>query len=659
MKTPLPRVTNHNALAAILILATGLAVPCWAAVSVTSPAYRADISGNTTIQISAPGATSATVKCWQSDTGLGHDTTVATVTLSGGNGSFVFPSASYPHGPLVIRITAGTDTCYFQAYNTGGVSWKEGLAAAPVPSPAQGMTVAFSDDFTGALSISRTGAGATYGSHTVGYKDFSGIKFQDYEGAVNPFLRKDSYLRIRADETNNSTGLICSVAQDKTGFKVRPPFYMECRFIAQRATGSWPAFWAPSIPNGSEEYAELDVIEAYGNLTQKRYTAGIHNWPSDSARAYSLILMDGSIPGTSAAEWSDTPHTYGCNVTATTTTFYLDNVAVWSTPTRSEWNSQDFYFLINYAFGGTSGWPVDLSRYGMQSDMYVDWVRVFVPPATTALPVGTFKIVAKHSGKCLDWRTGWNVVQYADAGLASQKWKTADLGGGQYSIQQETTIKSIQVEAASTADGASIIMKNWLAGNHQRWTGQPASNGYFRLINVNSGKAMEVAGSSTADGALLDQWTIGTGANQEFAFASFTIPVGTFKIVAKHSGKCLDWRTGWNVVQYADAGLATQKWKTADLGGGQYSIQQETTIKSIQVEAASTADGASIIMKNWLAGNHQRWTGQPASSGYFRLINVNSGKAMEVAGSSTADGALLDQWTVGTGANQEFAFQSP
>src|SRR5690606_12534458 len=149
-----------------------LTVSIQAAVTVTSPAYRADISGNTTVTIQAPGATTAVVKCWQNGTGLGQDTTVATVTLDGsGNGSFVFPAASYPHGPNTIGSTAGSDTSHLQVYNTGGVSWKEGLSAAPTPSQAQGMSLVYSDDFTGALSISRTGSGATYGSHTVGYKD--------------------------------------------------------------------------------------------------------------------------------------------------------------------------------------------------------------------------------------------------------------------------------------------------------------------------------------------------------------------------------------------------------------------------------------------------------------------------------------------------------
>lgn len=497
-----------------------------AIVTVAAPAYRSDINGNTTVQISAPGATSAVAKCWKNGSGLGLDSTVATVTLNAsGAGSFIFPAASYPHGPLTIRITAGTDTCHLQLYNTGGVSWKEGLAAAPAPAAAQGMAVSYQDDFNGALSISREGTGTTYGSHTIGWGDFSGLAFRDYESSLNPFLRKDTYLRIRATQNANSSlagsGLICSIGQNKAGYKMRIPFYMECRFIAQRAPGSWPAFWAVSLPNGTEPHGELDVIEAYGSVTDRRYTTARHIYPGN-ATAYQTNMMDGSISGTANADWSETAHTYGCKVTATTTTYYLDNVAVWSHATETSWNSQDFYFLINYAFGGSSGWAVDLSRYGMQSDMYVDWVRVYAGTGTVTFPTGTVKITAKVSGKALDGGTisGSTVTQKTYTGSSNQKWDVISLGSGQYAFRQVTTTSALQVTAASLANNAAIQIKSYGPYTHQKWTPQAASPGYYRLINVNSGKAMQVAGSSTAEGAVIEQYTTGTGSNQEFSFTS-------------------------------------------------------------------------------------------------------------------------------------------
>ena len=44
---------------------------------------------------------------------------------------------------------------------------------------------------------------------------------------------------------------------------------------------------------------------------------------------------------------------------------------------RSGLNRLPHFFLINYAIGGNSGWPIDLERYNRSSYMYVDYVRVF------------------------------------------------------------------------------------------------------------------------------------------------------------------------------------------------------------------------------------------------------------------------------------------
>jgi len=74
-------------------------------VSVVSPEYCADVKGDTTVVLSAPGFTGATAKCWKQGPGFGSDSTIATVALDAqGRGSFVFPADQYPHGPVTVRI---------------------------------------------------------------------------------------------------------------------------------------------------------------------------------------------------------------------------------------------------------------------------------------------------------------------------------------------------------------------------------------------------------------------------------------------------------------------------------------------------------------------------------------------------------------------------
>jgi hypothetical protein len=261
-------------LAACLLLTAALAARAQL-IAVTSPEYRSDVQGKTTIHVSAAAFRSPlTVKSWLPGGAYGEDSTVASVQLDDkGEGSFTFPADRYAHGPIAVRITGTraadgfTDTCYLQLYNTGGVKWNEG-EPKKAPPAAAGMSLVFDDDFKGPLSISGSGVGARYGAHKPDHLDFGDLPFTD-PGPNGPFFQRDSYLIIRADANRHTTGLISSInSKDATGFTVMPPYYMECRFIAPYAVGTWPAWWTMTdeFQNGKwgDKTDELDTIEAYG-----------------------------------------------------------------------------------------------------------------------------------------------------------------------------------------------------------------------------------------------------------------------------------------------------------------------------------------------------------------------------------------------------------
>src|SRR5205823_2818075 len=115
-----------------------------------------------------------------------------------------------------------------------------------------------------------------YMAHKPGGGDFSGYPFTGTEGPKNPFGQKGTYLRIHAAKDpadakdKGSTGIISPMDSDGKGYVVKAPFYMECRFVAQSAPGTWPAFWALSDdPTGKDRKAavdEPDIIEAYGGV---------------------------------------------------------------------------------------------------------------------------------------------------------------------------------------------------------------------------------------------------------------------------------------------------------------------------------------------------------------------------------------------------------
>ena len=371
-------------------------------ISVLAPAYGADVKGDTRVSLAAPGFKRVTVNSWKSGAGFGTNASVATVVLDAkGNGAFNFPANAFPHGPITVTITgengALKDHCYLQLYNKGGVSWNEGMPKAP--PPAQGMALLFADDFKGPLSISSTDTRATYYAHKPpnGSQDFSTLPFSDYEGAKNPFFQVDSYLRIRADEKKNSSGLLSSLKNDASGIKAALPCYFECRLLGPNAIGTWPAFWLLSdymteTKNGKPDNAipvdELDIIEAYGGEgphepnAYDTYMVTPHAWNQGEAgkaaetAAFKAMrnpaaMKKFGIPST----WYEAFHTYGCKITLTDTIYYCDNIEIGRHKTLETSKKYPFFFLINLATGG--GWPVDLSRYDGRADMYVDYVRVY------------------------------------------------------------------------------------------------------------------------------------------------------------------------------------------------------------------------------------------------------------------------------------------
>ncbi len=373
-------------------------------ITVVSPEYCSEVTGDVRVRVSAPGCKSLSVKCRKGGGRFGTDSTVAAVTLNArGEGSFVFPADRYPHGPVTLRISGASgnvaDNCYLQLYNKSGVSDRPGMPADPPPA-ARGMSLVFADDFNTPLSISSTDPKAVYYDHKPpdGHQDFSVHTFAGRESSRNPFAQVDTYLRIRASDATHASGLISSLKSDGTGIKASLPCYFECRFLGPNAVGAWPGFWLMTdyladykLKGDKTPCDELDIIEAYGGEGPRRPNAGDsymitpHCWnQGDAARMLEKKAFEAmhnpihmhkfGIP----SSWFEAFHTYGCKVDATDTIYFCDDVEVGRHATLPICKEQPLFFMINLATGG--GWPVDLSRYHGKADMYIDYVRVYKQP---------------------------------------------------------------------------------------------------------------------------------------------------------------------------------------------------------------------------------------------------------------------------------------
>lgn len=370
------------------------------AIQVLQPSYRSDVKGVFAVKLEAKGMTAAKAFCWsapdknnQSKWGYDVNLTPEGIKLDkNGKGTFEVDADMFPSGPMNIRIYASNekglkDLCELQLYNVGGVKWNQGIPSEK-PVGARDMDLVYFDDFDGPLSISNDGRNAKYNAHKPRFGDFSGWPFSDVDGQDNPFEQRDTYLKIKARKrpgTKGSTGLIASVNMDGEGLWTKAPFYMECRLTAQSAIGTWPAFWTITGLDRGSNGDELDIIEAYGgvgkgNPNHTGYAVTSHFWGQKDINGNRKKEYDRMVPMMEMGGksfWSTTFHTYGLYVGKEETIYYFDDMEVLRHPTNDVSYESPHVFLINYAIGGISGWPIDLERYGNGSDMYVDYVRIY------------------------------------------------------------------------------------------------------------------------------------------------------------------------------------------------------------------------------------------------------------------------------------------
>lgn len=374
-------------------------------VNIASPALRSDVYGdNIAVKAFVPGFERVSMGTLHQpdaeNTGAGGYYKLFANNLIPNADGYVeanFPAYDYPYGPLTITIDAVsgdyTKRYYLQLYNEAGVRWQNGAADAPTPVHAEGMKLAFTDDFDQPLSIATAHEDGLYYTHTLGWvnpddpegpligtTDFGGAGFKNYNSGENPFAQKDSYLRIRAmknkKEGGYSSGLLSSEHNNRKTLS-HVYGYWECRILCPPGKGTWPAFWllsTKSTVTGPVNGSEIDILEGYGKAlhtpTQAWHLWAIKEEDGDGNQNWFNLSENGML------DIAQSFHTYAGKITEDYTYFYIDDVEVYKVPTMEE-AKVPMFFLINLALEEV--WDIDLQEYDQAVDMYVDYVRVYVP----------------------------------------------------------------------------------------------------------------------------------------------------------------------------------------------------------------------------------------------------------------------------------------
>ena len=140
---------------------------------------------------------------------------------------------------------------------------------------------------------------------------------------------------------------------------------------------------------------------------------------------------------------------------------------------------------------------------------------------------------------------------------------------------------------------------------------------------------------------------------------------GTYRIIARHSGKALDasnngTTNGTQIIQWTYGGGNNQRWTVTDRGGGQYSIIGVQSGRCIDISNWGTGNGTKVQLWDYVGGTNQKYTFTSTGGGYYRITPTHAtGSCLDVSGVSLNDGALVHLWQWLNGNNQQWAFQAP
>lgn len=303
------------------------------------------------------------------------------------------------------------------------------------------------------------------------------------------------------------------------------------------------------------------------------------------------------------------------------------------------------------------------------------------------------KLVAQHSGKCIDVtnasQSNGTVIQQWDCnGSAQQKWSFKSVDSAP--IPTETFLTVPEEERLNgqpgyasahgyVKTGAYPIGGNYVNVNYEK----EVSAGKFELITSNHPTLNNEGFYESKYEALgSGNWRIWTGfpgagnlaASQS---AKVNIHLGTgYRFVFRHSGKCLNLygnsaANGTPMVQWdcfanpspSDGEVFT----LVPFENGTYfeilinSVSTPTSGRCVDVTNGETGNGVKLqsylCYNGALANQLWRWVPIAGQPPWNAFIAKHSGRCMDVEGVSTANGARLQQWDCNWTGNQQWKFQ--
>ena len=280
-------------------------------------------------------------------------------------------------------------------------------------------------------------------------------------------------------------------------------------------------------------------------------------------------------------------------------------------------------------------------------------------------------------------------LQQGECRSGQSEWEVRELGNDEVAIQNRSSGLVMDVQQSSAQDGATVQQWSWNQSSAQRWRLDLSAAGRYRIVNVGSGKCLDVEGRSNTAGAKISQYQCHGGENQAFRFDRFanatppvSVPVPppaspvpavssvrapgrtlyTGMIHSRATDKCVDVERastaeGANVFQWSCNATAAQIWDVVDLGRNEIAFIAQASNKVMDVQGGDRRSGADVRQYSWNGSPTQRWRMENVERGFSKIVNVGSGKCLDLDGAQNNDGAEIAQHDCHGGANQQWRIE--
>lgn len=142
--------------------------------------------------------------------------------------------------------------------------------------------------------------------------------------------------------------------------------FFEASVLLPAGAGFWPAFWVLCVDNANGDIDEIDIMEFLGDGVSSVYQT-VHYNPDNQQQVVS-----------ENANWTSAYHLFQMLWTASTVTFYIDNVETASYAVSID---TPCYLMLNFDVGDSSDWSGGVSSSTPSPAYYnIDYVRVYQLP---------------------------------------------------------------------------------------------------------------------------------------------------------------------------------------------------------------------------------------------------------------------------------------